>query len=43
MTTLEDGEVVCGLEGHQPFAYSVIEIPLLSLQRCREIQTRKLA
>ena len=33
MTTLKDGELFSGLEGHQPFAYTLTEIPLLSLQR----------
>ena len=36
MTTLKDGEHLSGLEGHQPFAYVVTEMLLLSLQRCRE-------
>ena len=31
MTTLKDWEHCFGLKGHQPFAYAVIEIPLLSL------------
>ena len=43
MATMKDGEHFSGLEGHQPFAYAVIEIPLLSLQRFRHFQTRKLA
>ena len=43
MATLKDGELFSGLEGHQPFAYTVTEIPLLSLQRCRDFQTTKLA
>ena len=43
MATLKDGELFSGIQGHQPSAYAVIEIPLLSLQRCRQFQTRKLA
>ena len=30
-------------EGHQPLVYAVIQITLLSLQRCPDFQTRKLA
>ena len=40
---MKDGAHFSGLEEHQPFAYAVTEIPLLSLQRCRDFQTRKLA
>ena len=43
MTTLKDGELYSGLEGHQPLAYAVIQIPLLSLQCSRDFQIRKLA
>ena len=43
MATLKDGELFSKLEGHQPFAYTVTEIPLLPLHRYREFQTRKLA
>ena len=42
MATLKDGELFFGLEGHQPFAYAVTEIPLLSLQRFPDFQIRKL-
>ena len=28
-----------GLEGHQPLVYAVTQIPLLSLQCCRDFQT----
>ena len=43
MATLKDGELYSGVEGHQPLAYAVTQIPLLSLQLCRDFQTRKLA
>ena len=44
MATLKDGELFSELLGHQPLAYAdTEEIPLLSLQRCRDFQTRKLA
>ena len=43
MATLKDEELFSGLERHQPFAYAVTEIPLLSLQRFQDFQTRKLA
>ena len=33
METLKDGELYSGLQGHQPSAYAVTEIPLVSLQR----------
>ena len=39
MATLKDHVV----EAHQPLVYAVIQIHLLSLQRCRDFQTRKLA
>ena len=39
---MKDGEHFSGLKGHQPFAYAVTEIPLLSLLRFRDLQTRKL-
>ena len=43
MATLKDGELYSGLEGHRHVVYAVTEIPVLSLQRCREFQARKLA
>ena len=43
MATFKDGEIYSGLEGHQPFVYVVTQIPLLSLQCCRDFQIRKLA
>ena len=43
MATLKDEQLYSGLEGQQPVVYAVIEILLLSLQRCRDFQTRKLA
>ena len=43
MATLKDWELYSELEGHQHFAYAATEIPLLSLQRCRDFHIRKLA
>ena len=43
MPTLKDGMPFSELEGRQPVAYAVTEIPLLPLQRCRDFQTRKSA
>ena len=43
MAKLKDGEYYSGLEGHKPLVYAVIQIPLLSLQCCRDFQTRKFA
>ena len=43
MATLRDGKLFSGLEGHQQFAYAITDILLLSLQICRNFQTRKLA
>ena len=42
MPTLKDGELNSGLEGNQTVFYTVEQIPLLSLQCCRDFQTRKL-
>ena len=39
---MKDGEHCSGLKRHQPFAYAVTEIPLLSLQLWRGFQTIKL-
>ena len=39
MATMKDGAHISRLEGHQPFAYAVTEIPLLSLQHCYNFQT----
>ena len=41
MATLKDGELYSGLEENQT-VYAVTQIPLLSLQCFRDIQTRKL-
>ena len=43
MARLKDGELCSGLERHQPLVYAVIQIPSLSLQCCRDFQTRNLA
>ena len=43
MAKLKDGELYAGLEGRQPVVYAVTQIPLLSLQCCRDFQIRKLA
>ena len=43
MTTLKDGELYSGLEGHRPVVYAFTQISLLSLWRCRDLQTRKLS
>ena len=43
MATLKGGELYSGLEGNQTAVYAVTQIPLLSLQCCRDFQTRKLA
>ena len=43
MATLKDRELYSGLEGYQTIVYAVTHIPLLSLQCCRDFQTRKLA
>ena len=43
MATLKDWELYSGLEGNQTVVYAVTQIPLLSLQSCRNFQTRKLA
>ena len=43
MATLKDGELFSGLEGDQPYVYTLIEISLLSLQPCSDFQTRKLS
>ena len=43
MATMKDGYLYFGVEGHQPLVYAVIQIPLLSLQCCYDLQTRKLA
>ena len=43
MATLKDRELYSGLEGNQTLLYAATQIPLLSLQCCRDFQTRKLA
>ena len=43
MATMKERQLYVGVEGHQPLVCTVIQIPLLSLQRCRDFQTRKLA
>ena len=43
MATLTDGELFSELQGRQPLACDVTKIPSLSLQRCHDVQTRKLA
>ena len=43
METLKDGELYSVVEVHEPLVYVVIQIPSLSLQRCRDFQIRKLA
>ena len=43
MATLKDGELYSRLEGHQTVVYVVTQIPLLSLQCCRNFWTGKLA
>ena len=43
MTTLKAGNLFSGLEGNQTVVYAVTHIPLLSIQCCRDYQTRKLA
>ena len=40
---LKYGDLLSRLERHQPLVYAVTQVPLLSLQRCRDFQTRKLA
>ena len=42
MAALKDGEIYSGLEENQTVVYAVVQIPLLSLQLCRDFQTRKL-
>ena len=42
MATFKDGEFYSTLGGHQPVVYAVTQIPLHSLQCCRDFQTRKL-
>ena len=42
MAILKDGELYSGLEGNQTVVYAVTQIPLTSLQYCRDFQTRKL-
>ena len=43
MAILKDGQFYSGLEGNQTVVYAVTHIHLLSLQCCRDFQTRKLA
>ena len=43
MATLKDGKVDSELEGNQTVVYAVTQIPLSSLQCCRDFQTRKFA
>ena len=43
MAILKDWELYCGLEGNQTFVHAVTQIPLLSLQCCRDFQTTKSA
>ena len=43
MATLKDRELYSGREGNQTVVYTVTKIPLVSLQRCRDFETRKLA
>ena len=44
MATLKDGRptLFSALQEHQPLPYVVTKIASLSLQRCRDVQTRKL-
>ena len=42
MATLKDGKLYSGLEGNQTVIYALTKIPLLSLQCCRDFETRKL-
>ena len=43
MATLKEGELYSGLEGNQTVVYAVTQIPLLSLQCCRDFQTKKIS
>ena len=43
MATLKDGELYSGLEGNQIVVYAVTQIHLLSLQCCRDFETKQLA
>ena len=43
MATLKDGELYSDLEGDQTVVYVVTQVPLLSLQCCRDFQDRKWA
>ena len=43
MATLKDEELYSELEEHQTVVYAVTQIPLLSLQCCRDFQAGKLA
>ena len=43
MATLKDRQLYSRMEGHQPVVYAATEIPLLSLQRCRDFQDQKMS
>ena len=43
MATLKDVELYSGLEGNQTVVYAITQIPLLSLQCCRNFQTKKIS
>ena len=43
MATLKGGKLDSGLKGNQTFVYAVTEIPLPSLECCRDFLTGKLA